>query len=225
MITALAAGASAVATVLLWLVVARLPEPDTDGEAKVSYRGMARPAAVGVTAAIAAGLSGLGAQIAPATVVPVWIGCVAPAVVLAAVDELSTWIPAVLCWAATLTVCIVTVLAVLWGMPWATVGNILGGGAAAYLLFWVVWRFSDAGFGYGDVRFAFLVGAGAVTVAGWSGWFVALLTGTVLCTARYIPRRRLTWLGPLSKFAREGQQLVPWAPTLAIGMAIAAIAH
>ena len=93
----------------------------------------------------------------------------------------------------------------------------VAGGAVAFVLFHLVWRFSSA-FGYGDVRLAAIVGA-VGALRGIDGWLLALLCGTTLGALWGVVHalmRRGTdrpahfaygpalWLGPIAAVAVSG---------------------
>jgi leader peptidase (prepilin peptidase)/N-methyltransferase len=103
-------------------------------------------------------------------------------VVLAAVDARTTWLPlrlTQLAWAAMAAAGLVTLAL---GAGWPTLLRAGVGAAVAGLLYLLVWRLSGGGFGFGDVRFAPLVGA-ATAAQSWSLLVLGLFAGSVLGAA------------------------------------------
>lgn len=174
-----ACGAAAWATTVG--VVPRLPEPGPshpDADSKLPYAGLATPA--DQLAAVAAGAAaGLVAATAPLPAQPLLAVLAGPVAALVLVDLRTTWLPLPLtrlCWG----------LAALAGAggcllaadPPGMLARCAAGAAAAFALFWLVWRLG-AGLGYGDVRLSPMLGAAAATV-GWLQWQAWLLAGTLI---------------------------------------------
>lgn len=172
-----AGGASALAG----LVVSRLPEPE-DGAGKVRYADLATPGFVvgcGLTAGAAAALAGLTVSV---TAQPLWWVLASFGVVLAAVDARTTWLPLRLTRLAWVAMAAAGLLAWLLGTGWAQLLRAGAGAAVAALLYLAVWRLSRGGFGFGDVRFAPLIGA-ATAADSWSLLVAGLFAGSVLGAA------------------------------------------
>ena len=115
-------------------------------------------------------------HLVPADHLGAWFGYLGAGAALVWVDFHTTWLPRSLH-----RVCLAEVaLGLAWVAinDWPTALASLAGGAVAFLLFHLVWRFTPT-FGYGDVRLAGIVGAmGALH--GLDGWLLALLCGTAV---------------------------------------------
>lgn len=176
MIWLIAAGA-AVAVAHGPILSARLPEPaDAARLSKLPYKQLATPRRIVWLVAIA-----LAAQLATiaSTPWPAWLVYGSGVAALIWVDAYTTWLPLTLNWLVTGEL---VLAASLWCWITADPGLALrmAAGAMASLAFWwLFWRISRGGFGFGDVRLAPLAGAMAATL-GLQGWFAALLATTVL---------------------------------------------
>lgn len=183
----------------------RLPEP-ADGAGKVAYADLATPGF-----AVGCGLvSGLVATVGwltrPAEQQPLWWTLATLGVLLAAVDARTTWLPLRLTRLAWATMAGAALAALVLGLGWPALLRAGLGAGVAGLLYWVVWRLSRGGFGFGDVRFAPLVGAPAAG-GSWSLLITALFLGSVLGAAYGLLRRRS---GPF-----------PYAPAMLAGSYLA----
>lgn len=193
-------------------VLRRLPEPTLDEptETKIPYAALAtKPFATAVGLSAAAALA-LAAVTLTSVVLPVWLALGTLGVLLAAIDARTTWLPLPLtrvAWAATAVALVLTGL--VGGWPAAARGA--GGFLLAGALFWLIWRLTSGGFGFGDVRFAPLVGAAAASVS-WTllAWALVLgsLAGAVVGLVRLAARRR----GPFA-----------YAPSILAGGYLAAV--
>lgn len=175
-------------------VLRRLPEPELDtppedGEEKpgslltirpiyekVSYAALADARylrlALGLSAALAAGL--LGARIGVTGDLAVAVVAVPAGTWLGYVDLRTTFLPTVLIYPTLLAVLVVAVLVATSAgeatdLRRALIGCVLYGGIF-YVLWWII-----PGYGFGDVRLAFLLGS----VLGFLGWY-ELVTGFML---------------------------------------------
>lgn len=167
-------------------------QPDGPADTKVPYAALATTpfaAAVGLLAAAAVALAA--ATLSPA-VLPVWLVLGTLGLLLAAIDARTTWLPLTLtrvAWAATAAALALAGLIGGWPTGMRGVGGFLLAGA----LFWLIWRVTAGGFGFGDVRFAPLVGAAAASVS-WSllAWALVLgsLTGALVGLVRLASGRR-----------------------------------
>lgn len=163
------------ATHLRWMVPV-LREPDVmDDEPSPHYASLAPWRDVAVLGATVLVLAQV-LHLVPADQLGAWFGYLGAGAALVWVDLRTTWLPR--------SLNLVCVAQVLLGLAWVTAGDwptalaSLAGGAVAFLLFHLVWRFSSA-FGYGDVRLAGIVGVmGAMR--GLDGWLMALLCGTAM---------------------------------------------
>ena len=163
-------------------VLRRLPEP-IPGSGKPIYRDLGTTRFVlvcGSLAGIAAAVSWL---TVPRYVQPLWSVLAILGVLLAAIDARTSWLP---------------LLA-------REVGFSPAGAAIAGGLYLLVWLLSRSGFGFGDVRFAPLLGAPAAA-GSWTLLWWTLLLGTVagglVGVLRLVQRRR------------EG---FPYAPPMLVG--------
>lgn len=169
----------------------RLPEPvpptDADEEsraeylAKISYRSLATRRFGVVTGVLAAVAMALAVATQPVAYWAVWLGFGTVAVLLAAIDARTTWLPGPvmrLGWIVTAAAVAGCLAADPNRLPMAfTIGSgvlIAGGG---YLLIWLISR--GRSFAFGDVRLMPLVGAVAGTM-GWSGLYWSLLLGSIV---------------------------------------------
>lgn len=182
--------ALAVRPLLAWL-----PEPTeapADGP-KVLYASLARPPFVLCCALGSAVAAAVSWTTLPPAVQPLWSVLSVGGVLLAAVDAATTWLPRRLThvvWAAmTIAALVGASLAGSWAMLVRTgLGAALFGG-----LYLVAWLVSRGGFGFGDVRFAPLLGAAAGAVSSqllvWC-LLVGSLLGGLHGLVRLVTRRR-----------------------------------
>jgi leader peptidase (prepilin peptidase) / N-methyltransferase len=202
-----AAGAAVVTALLVLLVLPRLPEP-ADGDGKPLYRDLAtRRFALGcaVLAAVAAAAAWL---TGPPSIQPLWWVLSVFGVLLAVIDARTTWLPLPLTRAAWLAMAAAAV--VVWALAGGpTVVRAAAGAALAGLLFFLVWLISRGGIGFGDVRFAPLVGA-ATASHSWSLLIWALLLGSLAGATHGLVRLALRRAGPF-----------PYAPTMLLGAYLA----
>lgn len=132
-------------------------------------------------------------------------------VVLALIDLRTTWLPLELCRAGWLLMAGATVVsAALTSDGWLLLRG-LAGGVAAGALYAVVWAVSRGGFGFGDVRFAPLIGAAAATDS-WVVWIWALLLGTVV-----------GGIAGLLLLIRGRRGAFPYAPSMLLGCYLALV--
>ncbi|MCL1841855.1 MAG: A24 family peptidase [Propionibacteriaceae bacterium] len=184
------APAAVVLTLLqaLWLVP-RLSEPEDGAELhKVPYARLPTRGRLVLLSLIA-----LATQVAtatqPASQRGLWLVLGSSVLVLIWVDALTTWLPTVLA-----RLCLVQmVLAAAIGAPFAdhpgtTLLRVGLGAAASWGLWWLIWRLSRGGIGYGDVRLAPLLGA-AVGACGVNAWLAALLAGSLAGVIWALARR------------------------------------
>jgi leader peptidase (prepilin peptidase)/N-methyltransferase len=198
-------------------VLRRLPEP-TDGETsgaepeKTPYACLAAWPFVTVCVGVAVAAQLLAAAALPAAIQPLWAVLATGGVLLAAIDARTTWLPLRLThgtWWAMAGAALVSVVlgAGLPGLIRTASGAAVAGGF--YLLVWVLTR---GGFGFGDVRFAPLLGA-ATASHSWG----LLLWGLTLGTAA----------GALHggvRLARRRRGGFPYAPSMLLGCYLAVLA-
>ncbi|MDN5760794.1 MAG: A24 family peptidase [Microlunatus sp.] len=188
-----------------------LPEPPEPAEGKIAYADLATARFRGSVGTVSGLAVTLGTVLLPLAVLPLWFVLGTFAVLLAAIDARTTWLPLPLtrlAWAAT---GVAAVVAATFG-GWAQLARSVGGFVAAAAVFGLVWLATRGGFGFGDVRFAPLVGAATATVS-WTllAWALVLgsLVGAAVGTGRLLTRRS-------GSFA--------YAPSILAGAYLAAIA-
>jgi leader peptidase (prepilin peptidase) / N-methyltransferase len=194
--------------VLTGPILRRLPEPDA-AEGKARYADLATPRVVAgctVLAGAAVTVSWLTTSLA---VQPLWWVLSSLGVLLAAIDALTTWLPLRLTHVGWVAMAVALLLALLLGAGWTTVLRAVIGSALAGLLYLGIWLISRGGFGFGDVRFAPLVGA-ATAAHAWSLLIWALFLGSVLGA-----------LHGLVQLARRRSGPFPYAPAMLAGAYLA----
>ena len=181
-----------------------LPEP-VPGDGKPIYRdlGSTRFLVVcGVLAGIAAAASWLSL---PRYAQPMWSVLAILGVLLAAIDARTSWLPLKLTRMAWLAMALATLLAaLLGGVVWVAVRS-AAGAAIAGGLYLLVWLISRGGFGFGDVRFAPLLGAAAAADS-WTLLWWTLLLGTLV-----------GGLVGVLRLALGQRQAFPYAPSMLVG--------
>lgn len=191
-----------------------LPEP-VEADGKVAYRDLATPHFVLGCSLCAAVAAAVAWTTLPAAVQPLWTVLAVGGVLLAGVDAVTTWLPLPLThlvWASMTAATLVGAsLAGSWPMLLrAGLGAAFAGGL--YLAVWLVWRMAGHGaFGFGDVRFAPLLGA-AAAAASWELLLSALIAGSLLGAG----------VGVVRLLARRGGGF-PYAPTMLAGNYLAAL--
>jgi leader peptidase (prepilin peptidase)/N-methyltransferase len=166
------------AALLVRPLLRRLPEP-IPGDGKPSYRGLGSTRFLlvcGALAGVAAATSWLSL---PRYVQPMWCVLAILGVLLAAIDGRTSWLPLQLTHTAWLAMAVAALLAAsLGGGVWVTI-RAAAGAAIAGGLYLLVWLISRSGFGFGDVRFAPLLGAAAAADS-WTLLWWTMLLGTVV---------------------------------------------
>jgi len=185
-------------------VLQRLSEPAA-GDGKPKYRDLGSSRfliACGVLAGVAATLSWLSL---PRYAQPMWSVLAILGVLLAAIDARTSWLPLQLTRVAWLAMAAASLLAAfLGGDPWVAV-RAAAGAAIAAGLYLIVWLISRGGFGFGDVRFAPLLGAAAAADS-WQLLWLTLLLGTMV-----------GGLVGLLRLALGRRDAFPYAPSMLIG--------
>lgn len=205
------------------VVLRRLAEPappaDADDEiradylSKISYRSLATPRFALITGLLAAGATAVAVSTRPAAYWAVWLAFGTVALLLAAIDARTTWLPAPvmrLGWIVTAVAVVACLLVDQRRIPMAiTIGGSILVAGGGYLLLWLAT--GGRAIALGDVRLMPLAGAVAGTM-GWPGLYWSLLLGSVIGAligvARLISGRR----GPF-----------PYAPALVCGPYAAAV--
>lgn len=178
-------------------ILRRLPEPQPDSgesvdtEPKIAYATLATTRFAVSAGTVSAAATTLALIVLPGVVWPLWLVLGTLGVLLAAIDAATTWLPLRLvraAWAGTAGALVV--VGVLAGLASALRGA--AGFALAGAVFWVVWRITRGGFGFGDVQYAPLVGAATASVS-WSmlAWALVLgsLVGAAVGAVRLLRRR------------------------------------
>ena len=154
-----------------------LPEPPA--EDPPGYARLPRPRfvlGVGLCSALAAAV---GWTALPGPVQPLWTVLATGGVLLAGVDLATTWLPLRLVQVTWVAMAVAALTGASLGGGWPQLGRSAAGAAVAGLLYLVVWTVSRGGFGFGDVRYAPLLGA-AAGADGWRLLLLALLAGTLV---------------------------------------------
>jgi leader peptidase (prepilin peptidase) / N-methyltransferase len=194
----------AISALLVRPALQRLPEP-ADGYGKPLYRELGT-----IDFILGCGaLAGLGMTISwlslPRSAQPMWLVLATLGVLLAAIDARTSWLPLRLTRIAWLAMAVAALLsALLDGGIWIA-GRAVVGAAIAGALYLLVWLLSRGGFGFGDVRFAPLLGAAAAADS-WTLLWLALLLGTVV--GGFIGLLRLV---------QGRREAFPYAPSMLIG--------
>lgn len=163
-----------------------LPEP-ADGDGKVPYAALGTRRFVAGCAVLAGLAVALPLAVLPAVVQPLWWVLGVPVLLLTAIDLRTTWLPlrlTRLAWVAMVAAALVTAQL---GGGWPLLGRVGAGAAGVALLYLALWRLSGRGIGFGDVRFAPLVGAATAAVDA-SMVLTALLLGSMAGAAHGVAR-------------------------------------
>jgi leader peptidase (prepilin peptidase) / N-methyltransferase len=194
----------ATSALLVRPLLRRLPVP-VPGDGKPIYRdlGTARFLLVcGALAGVAAAVSWLSV---PRYAQPMWSVLAILGVLLAAIDARTSWLPLQLTRTAWLAMAVATVLAASLGGGVGLAVRALAGAAIAGGLYLLIWLLSHGGFGFGDVRFAPLLG-GAAAADSWTLLWWTLLLGTVA-----------GGLMGLLRLAQGRPGAFPYAPSMLVG--------
>jgi leader peptidase (prepilin peptidase) / N-methyltransferase len=191
-------------------VLQRLPEP-AGGDDKPLYRDLPSirfRLVCAVLAGLAAAFSWLSL---PHYAQPMWAVLATLGVLLAAIDARTSWLPLRLTQIAWLAMAIAALMSALLGGSVWVAARALAGAAIAGALYLLVWLISRGGFGFGDVRFAPLLGA-AAAAGSWTLLWLTLLLGTVVGGG----------VG-LLRLAKGQRQAFPYAPSMLVGAYVACI--
>jgi leader peptidase (prepilin peptidase) / N-methyltransferase len=203
-----AVGMALAMAVLTGPILRRLPEPAA-GEGKPRYADLATPRLVAGCAVLAGAAATTGWLTGPPAIQPMWWVLSSLGVLLAAIDALTTWLPLRLTQAAWAAMAVALLLTLPLGADWSTVLRAVTGAALSGLVYLGVWLVSRGGFGFGDVRFAPLVGA-ATAAHSWSLLIWAILLGSILAALHGIVR-----------LARRRAEPFPYAPAMLAGAYLA----
>jgi leader peptidase (prepilin peptidase)/N-methyltransferase len=185
-----------------------LQEPP-DGQGKPLYRELGSRRFVAGCASLAGVAAAVSWLSLPRHVQPVWFVLAVLGILLAAIDARSTWLPLRLtkvAWGATAA----GILLAGWlGGGVGLLARAAVGAAVAGLLYLAIWLISRGGFGFGDVRFAPLLGAAGAAVS-WRLLIWTLVLGTVVGGG---------W--GLVRLARRQHGAFPYAPSMLAGAYVA----
>ena len=206
---ALAAIAAALMVAVLCALLVRpvlrqLPEP-AGGHEKPLYRDLPTLRFLLVCAVLAGLATAVSWLSLPYYIQPMWLVLATLGVLLAAIDARTSWLPLRLTQIAWLAMAIAALLSALLGGSVWVAARALAGAAIAGALYLLVWFVSRGGFGFGDVRFAPLLGA-AAAAGSWSLLWLSLLLGTVVGGG----------VG-LLRLAKGRQEAFPYAPSMVAG--------
>jgi leader peptidase (prepilin peptidase) / N-methyltransferase len=182
----------------------RLPEP-VPGDGKPIYRDLGTTRFVLVCGALAGAATAISWLTVARYAQPMWSVLAILGVLLAAIDARTSWLPLLLTRIAWLAMAVAAVLAASLGGDVSVAVRSAAGAAIAGGLYLIVWLLSRGGFGFGDVRFAPLLGAAAAADS-WTLLWWTLLLGTVSGGIVGVLR--------LLRGRREG---FPYAPSMLVG--------
>ncbi|WP_152361631.1 prepilin peptidase [Microlunatus speluncae] len=182
-----------------------------DEPAKIRYADLVRPGFIAGCVVAAAGAAAIGLFWLPRELSAVWLVLAVFGVSLAAIDGATTWLPMRLSYAGWLAMAIATVATAFAIADGGWLLRTVAGAAIAGAVYLAIWAFSRGGFGFGDVRFAPLLGAAAAADS-WTLLLWGLLSGALLGGAFGLARI-LT--------GRRGG--FPYAPSMLIGVYLAVL--
>ena len=159
-------------------VLRRLPEP-VDQADKTAYRDLATPGFTVICALLAMAAQVLALLLLPAPAQPLWTVLATAGVLLAAIDARTTWLPLRLTYVAWVLMAVAVGLSALLGATMVGVLRTVAGAAIAGALYLFVWAITRGGFGFGDVRFAPLLGATTASQS-WTLLIWGLTLGTMV---------------------------------------------
>lgn len=212
-------GVIALATALTGLVVAlavrpvlnRLREP-ADAGAKIAYRELATPRFVLGCTVLAMAAALVSQATLPVQVQPQWMVLATCGVLLAAIDAGTTWLPLQMTYAGWALMALACLVSLPLGAGGRDLLRIILGAAIAWGLYYAIWAVTRGGFGFGDVRFAPVLGAAAASQS-WILLVWGLTLGTMVGAVHGMTR--------LLRRQRGG---FPYAPSMLAGNYLAAIA-
>ena len=150
-----------------------------DEPAKIPYAALARPGFVAGCVVATACAAAIGVFLLPRELIAVWLVLAVFGVSLAGIDGATTWLPMRLSYAGWITMAIVTVSTAFAIADGGWLLRTVAGAAIAGAVYLGIWAFSRGGFGFGDVRFAPLLGA-AAAAGSWTLLLWGLLCGALL---------------------------------------------
>ena len=209
-------GTVVLATVMTGLVTAAavgpvlraLPEP-AGATYKISYRSLLTPGFIALCGGLAAVAAAITWYLVPLAAMPLWTVLSTAGVLLAVIDARTTWLPLRLTRIAWLLMIVGAFAAVALGGGWPLLVRSAVGAGVAGSLYFVGWLFTRGGFGFGDVRFAPLLGA-AAGADSWRLLLWALFLGTAVGGVHGLVRLARSCKGPF-----------PYAPSMLAGAYLA----
>jgi leader peptidase (prepilin peptidase) / N-methyltransferase len=189
-------------------VLRSLPEP-ADVPDKITYRSLVTPGFLLLCGGLAAAAAALSWHSMPLAAQPLWTVLSTVGILLAAIDARTTWLPLRLTQIAWLLMVLGALAAVTLGGGWPLLLRCGVGAGTAGALYFVGWVLSRGGFGFGDVRFAPLLGA-AAGADSWRLLLWALFLGTAVGGIHGLVRLARSRPGPF-----------PYAPSMLAGSYLA----
>lgn len=161
----------------LCLIVPRLSEPQSATH-KTPYSALVNTGAV-IAVSILAVLALSAMFQVDVAERPLWWVLGSSVLVLVWVDLRTTYLPKRLMLICGVQLAAALALAVTLGLPGGAALRAAGGATISAAFYWLIWRLSRGGIGFGDVRLAPAIGL--VTAAGsWTTWWVSLLAGSII---------------------------------------------
>jgi len=168
-----------------------LPEPAAPDE--IRYRSLTTPGFVSACTLCSAVAAATAWAVLPVALQPLWSVLAVCGVLLAAIDCLTTWLPLRLMQFSWAAMAVAALTGASLAGSWTMLLRAVVGAAAAGSLYYLVWLTSRGGFGFGDVRFAPLLGA-AAAAGSWQLLVWTLVAGTLIGglhgLVRLLTRRR-----------------------------------
>lgn len=195
-------------------VLRRLPEPSADqpgADTKLRYAQLPTRRFVTAVTLLSVAATLVAWAVLPARLQPLWTVLATVGVLLAAIDARTTWLPRTLSVVGWLTMMVAVGGSVALGVSPADVGRTATGAALAWGLYLLIWAATRGGFGFGDVRFAPLLGAAAAAHS-WTLLAATLMLGTVLGAVH-----------GLFRLVRRRNSEFPYAPSMLAGAYLAAV--
>lgn len=180
-----------------------------DEPAKIPYAALIRPGFIAGCVVATACAAAIGVFLLPRELLAVWLVLAVFGVALAGIDGVTTWLPMRLSYAAWIAMAIATVGTAFALGDGGWLLRTVAGAAIAGAAYLGIWAFSRGGFGFGDVRFAPLLGA-AAAAGSWTLLLWALLCGALLGGAY-----------GLSRILRGRRGGFPYAPSMLAGVYLA----
>lgn len=189
-------------------VLLRMPEPEGVAE-KIPYRSLPTPGFIWLCGGLAAAAAAITWHSVPLAAVPLWTVLSTVGILLAVIDARTTWLPLRLTQIAWLLMVLSALAAGALGGGWQLVVRSGVGAGTAGAVYFVGWVLTRGGFGFGDVRFAPLLGA-AAGADSWRLLLWALFLGTVVGGIHGLVRLARSRSGPF-----------PYAPSMLAGAYLA----